>query len=46
MFWEMTGADPLVLGGISALMVAAALVAAWAPLQRVIRLDPQHALRY
>jgi ABC-type antimicrobial peptide transport system permease subunit len=46
MFWDMTGADPLVLGGISALMVAAALVAAWAPLQRVIRLDPQHALRY
>jgi putative ABC transport system permease protein len=46
MFWEMTGADPVVLGCISALMVAAALVAAWAPLRRVTRLDPQHALRY
>ena len=46
MFWRMTGADPLVLGGISALMVSVALVAAWAPLQRVTRLDPQHALRH
>jgi putative ABC transport system permease protein len=46
MFWQMTGADPLVLGGISVLMVAAALLSAWAPLHRVTRLDPQHALRY
>ena len=46
MFWRMTGVDPLVLGGISALMVSVALVAAWAPLQRVTRLDPQHALRH
>lgn len=46
MFWRMTGVDPLVLGGISALMVSAALISAWAPLQRVARVDPQRALRH
>jgi hypothetical protein len=46
MFWRMTGADPMVLSGISALMVSAALLAAWAPMQRVTRLDPQRALRH
>jgi ABC-type antimicrobial peptide transport system permease subunit len=46
MFWQMTGADPVVLGSISALMISAALLAAWAPLHRVTRLDPQHALRH
>jgi putative ABC transport system permease protein len=46
MFWRMTGVDPLVLGGISALMVSAALISAWAPLQRVARVEPQRALRH
>jgi ABC-type antimicrobial peptide transport system permease subunit len=45
MFWRMTTADPVVLGGISALMVGAALAAAWAPAHRVMRLEPQRALR-
>jgi putative ABC transport system permease protein len=45
MFWRMTSADPLVLGGIAALMLAVALVAAWVPVHRVTRIDPQHALR-
>ena len=45
MFWNMTSADPLVLGGIAALMLAVALVAAWVPVHRVTRIDPQHALR-
>jgi len=46
MFWQMTSADPMVFGGISALMLAAALAAAWAPVHRVTRIDPQRALRY
>jgi putative ABC transport system permease protein len=46
MFWRMTSADPLVLGGIAALMLAVALVAAWVPVHRVTRIDPQHALRH
>ncbi len=45
-FWRLTVADPLVFGAISALMVAAALAAAWLPVHRVTRIDPQQALRY
>ncbi len=45
-FWQMTSADPLVFSAIAALMLAAALVAAWVPVQRVTRIDPQQALRY
>jgi putative ABC transport system permease protein len=45
MFWRMTTADPLVLGGISALMLLVGLIAAWVPVHRVTRIDPQHALR-
>jgi putative ABC transport system permease protein len=44
-FWHLTSAEPLVLGAISALMLAVALVAAWVPVHRVTRIDPQHALR-
>jgi putative ABC transport system permease protein len=44
-FFRLTVADPLVFAGISALMVVAALAAAWAPTYRVTRLDPQRALR-
>jgi putative ABC transport system permease protein len=45
MFWKMTTADPVVLGGISALMLLVGLTAAWIPVHRVTRIDPQHALR-
>jgi putative ABC transport system permease protein len=45
MFWKMTTADPLVLGGIAALMLLVGLTAAWIPVHRVTRIDPQHALR-
>ena len=45
MFWRLTAADPLVLGAISALMLVVALTAAWIPVRRVTRIDPQHALR-
>jgi ABC-type antimicrobial peptide transport system permease subunit len=46
MFWGMTSVDPVVFGAISALMLGAALVAAWVPVHRVTRIDPQRALRY
>src|SRR5262249_11366821 len=46
MFWKMTSADPLVFSGIGALMLAAALAAAWVPVHRVTPIDPQQALRY
>jgi putative ABC transport system permease protein len=45
-FWRLTVADPVVLGAISALMLAAALAAAWVPVNRVTRIDPQRALHY
>jgi putative ABC transport system permease protein len=46
MFWRLTTVDPIVLGGISALMLSVALVAAWVPVHRVTRIDPQQALRH
>jgi putative ABC transport system permease protein len=46
MFWQMTSADPLVFSAIAALMLAAAMAAAWVPVHRVTRIDPQQALRY
>jgi putative ABC transport system permease protein len=46
MFYRMTTADPVVFLGIATLMMAAALGAAWVPVQRVTRIDPQRALRY
>ena len=45
-FWRMTSADPVVFSVIGALMLAAALGAAWVPVHRVTRIDPQQALRY
>jgi len=46
MFWRMTAAEPGALAAISALMTVAALLAAWVPVHRVTRVDPQRALRY
>jgi putative ABC transport system permease protein len=45
-FWRMAVADPAVLGAISALMITAALAAAFVPVHRVTRIDPQRALRH
>jgi putative ABC transport system permease protein len=45
-FWRMTAADPLVLAAISTLMLLVAMTAAWIPVHRVTRIDPQHALRH
>jgi putative ABC transport system permease protein len=44
-FWNMTTPEPSVLAAIAAMMVGAAGAAAWAPIRRVLRLDPQHLLR-
>jgi putative ABC transport system permease protein len=46
MFWRIAEADPVVFVAIAALMLAAALTAAWVPVHRVTRIDPQQALRY
>jgi putative ABC transport system permease protein len=45
MFFFMASADPAVFTAIAGLMLAAALVAAWLPVHRVTRIDPQKALR-
>jgi putative ABC transport system permease protein len=45
-FFRMTQADPLVFVAIAILMMLAALGAAWVPVQRVTRIDPQQCLRY
>jgi putative ABC transport system permease protein len=46
MFFRMALVDPPVFVGITLLMVGAALFAAWVPVNRVTRIDPQRALRY
>jgi putative ABC transport system permease protein len=45
MFFRMTSADPVVFTAVAGLMLSAALVAAWVPVHRVTRIDPQKALR-
>lgn len=45
MFWEMTTPEPVVLAGIAVLMLGAAMSAAWVPMRRVLRLDPNRVLR-
>ncbi len=46
MFWGLPSADPAAFGGVTAMMIAAALLAAYVPAQRVTKLAPQSALRY
>ena len=45
-FWRLTALDPVAFGGVTVLMFAAALAAAYVPARRVTRIDPQRALRY
>jgi putative ABC transport system permease protein len=45
MFWRITTIDPVVMATISAVMLVVALLAAWVPVHRVTRIDPQAALR-
>jgi putative ABC transport system permease protein len=44
-FWRITTVDPTVIGAIAVVMLIVALVAAWVPVKRVTRIDPQAALR-
>jgi putative ABC transport system permease protein len=45
MFFRATAPDPGVFIAVAGLMLGAALVAAWVPVHRVTRIDPQQALR-
>jgi putative ABC transport system permease protein len=45
MFWHLTTVDPMVMTIISVVMLLVALLAAWVPVRRVTRIDPQAALR-
>jgi putative ABC transport system permease protein len=45
LFWEMTTPEPAVLASIAALMMTAAMSAAWVPMRRVLTLDPNRVLR-
>jgi putative ABC transport system permease protein len=45
LLWEMTTPEPGVLAAIAALMLAAAMSAAWVPMRRALTLDPNRVLR-
>ena len=45
LLFGITPADPMVLGGVSLLVVAVALVATCVPARRAMRVDPVSALR-
>ena len=45
MVWGVRPADPLILGGVAALLAAAAALAVWIPARKALRIDPLTALR-
>jgi predicted permease len=44
--YGISASDPLTLGSILALLIAAALLACWLPARRAAKVDPMEALRY
>jgi predicted permease len=45
LLYDVSPTDPLTLGGVTILLVAMGLAAAWVPAQRASRVDPVEALR-
>jgi ABC-type lipoprotein release transport system permease subunit len=45
LLFEVAPRDPLALGAVSALLLAATMAAAWLPARRASRVDPVEALR-
>jgi len=46
MLYQVEPNDPLIIGGVTAILIAVGLLSAWLPARRAARLDPMIALRH